>query len=60
LILSLADTHGIAKYARTYMELPNTHAHTYEDTRTHTGKKKVEIVKKREKGGKKGGGVRGK
>jgi len=42
------------------MELPNTHAHTYEDTRTHTGKKKVEIVKKREKGGKKGGGVRGK
>jgi len=33
------------------MEVPNTHAHTYEDTRTHTTKKikqkKVERVQKK-------------
>jgi len=35
------------------MELPNTHAQTYEDTRTHTPReKKVERVKKKENGGK--------
>jgi len=41
------------------MELPNTRAHTREDTRTHTGEKKVEIVQKREKVKKKGRGVKG-
>jgi len=28
LTLSLADTHGIAKYARTYIRDTHTHAHT--------------------------------
>jgi len=39
------------------MELPNTHAHTHEDTRTHTPPKKtIERVRKRtkRKPGKKG------
>ena len=54
--LSLADTHGIAKYARTNIRrYRDTHTHT------HTHKHKVErVVKKKEKGkGKnKEGGVR--
>ena len=50
LTLALADTHGIAKYA---------HAHTYEDTRTHTSKKSRKILEKEKKGQrkKKEGGV---
>jgi len=34
LTLSLADTHGIAKYARTHKRDTHTHAHTH----THTQK----------------------
>ena len=49
LTLSLANTHGIAKYARTYIQ---------RYTHTHTQKKKVERVKKRGKEKKKRGGVR--
>jgi len=40
--LSLADTHGIAKYARTYIRDTHTHAHTH--------KKKVERTKIKEGG----------
>jgi len=39
-----------------YMELPNMHAHTYENTRTHTKKTKVERDKKSRKENKRRGG----
>ena len=43
--LSLADTHGIAKYARTYIRDTHTQAHT-QKKKTRKGKKKGK--KKRE------------
>ena len=43
LTLSLADTHGIAKYAHTYIRDTHTHA------RTHTHTKKAERVETKEK-----------
>ena len=44
LTLSLADTHGIAKYARTYIQDTHTHAHTKKYW------KNVERTKKKEGG----------
>ena len=41
LTLSSADTHGIEKYARTYIRDANTHAHT------HTQKNKIERLEKK-------------
>jgi len=43
----LADTHGIAKYARTYIRDTHTQAHT-QKKKTGKGKKKKEKKKKRE------------
>jgi len=56
LTLSSADTHGIAKYACTYIRDMHTHAHT----RTHTQKKqKVERSEKKSiQNQKKRGGIR--
>ena len=42
--LSSADTHGIAKYARTYIRDTHTHAHT---------QKKIKKIERLEKKGKK-------
>jgi len=49
-MLSSADTHGIAKYARTYIRDTHTHA--------HTKKQKVERPKCRKTQKRKRGGVR--
>jgi len=46
LTLSLADTHGIAKYARTYIRDTHTHAHTHTTSRK-IRKKLVEKTKKK-------------
>ena len=46
--LSLADTHGIAKYARTYIRDTNTQAHTQIKK---TGKGKKRKKRKKEGGG---------
>jgi len=53
LALSLADTHGIAKYARTYIRDKHTHAHTHTKKKVERlGKKttKVERPKNKKKG----------
>ena len=50
LTLSSADTHGIAKYARTYTRDTHTHAHTQKKYEK-TIKSKVERTKKKERGG---------
>jgi len=54
LTLSSADTHGIAKYARTYIRDTHTHAHTQKKVE-RSGKKKG---KKSRKNQKKRGGIR--
>jgi len=53
LTLSLADTHGIAKYARTYIRNTHTHAHTHKKKAERLEKKSTKIIKKRGGSGKK-------
>ena len=48
LTLSSADTHGIAKYARTYIRDTHTQAHTQKKKTGKSGKKKKEKKTKRE------------
>jgi len=48
LTLSLPDTHGIAKYARTYIRDTHTQAHTQKKKTGKSGKKKKEKKTKRE------------
>jgi len=54
-MLSLADTHGIAKYARTYIRDTHTHAHTQkkaerlEIKKIRTQKKRGVVTKERKK-----------
>jgi len=51
LTLSLADTHGIAKYARTYIRDTHTHAHTQKKTSSKSRKKKGKKSRKKKKRG---------
>ena len=50
LTLSSADTHGIAKYARTYIRNTHTHAHTHTKKSRKTRKKTGETPQKKEGG----------
>jgi len=61
LSLSSADTHGIAKYASTYIRDTHTRAHTHTQKKSRkTGKKKVGKIKKNKEGGSGKKGRRGK
>ena len=53
LTLSLADTHGIAKHARTYLRDTHTHAHTQKGRKTREKKGgKSRKNQKKKRGGK--------
>ena len=41
-MLSSADTHGIAKYARTYIRDAHKHTHTHTHTKSRKNQKKEE------------------
>jgi len=56
--LSSADTHGIAKYARTYIQDKHTHAHTHQKKSRMIRRKKKD--KKSRKNQKKKDGASGK
>jgi len=51
LTLSSANTHGIAKYARTYIRDTHTRTHTHTKNVTRLGGKKVGKPKKEKRGG---------
>jgi len=58
LTLSFADTHGVAKYARTYIQR-YTHTHTHTQRRGEVGREEREKEEKKKKKGKeKKGGKR--
>ena len=50
LTLSSADTHGIAKYARTYVRDTHTHAHTHKKNKVDRSAKKKEKTQNKEGG----------